>query len=117
MAATWGWDEAFQQRRFAQSFKPADIQVIIVDKQDIGWLAIHFSKSKIELNGIYLLPDFQRLGFGSSIIKGLIHEGKFSSRPVNLQVLKINPARALYERLGFEVTDENQTHFIMRIQP
>jgi ribosomal protein S18 acetylase RimI-like enzyme len=32
---------------------------------------------------------------------------------VTLQVLKVNPARRLYERLGFRVTGETPTHFLM----
>ena len=30
-----------------------------------------------------------------------------------LRVLRVNPARRLYERLGFEVTGESPTHFEM----
>ncbi len=33
--------------------------------------------------------------------------------PVRLQVIKGNPARNLYERLGFTVTGETDTHLLM----
>ena len=34
--------------------------------------------------------------------------------PVELQVLKVNPARRLYGRLGFQVTGETETHYLMQ---
>lgn len=37
--------------------------------------------------------------------------------PTRLQVLKVNPARSLYERLGFELVEETQTHYVMQFQP
>ena len=117
VAATWGWDEAFQREYFAQDFDPAEHQVIVVDRQDIGELSIQYGESEINLSEIYILPEFQRLGFGSAIIKDLIFEGKLSGRPVRLQVLKVNPAKRLYERLGFNLVEENQNYFVMRIVP
>ncbi len=117
VAATWGRDQAFQREYFAQRFDPADHQVIVVDRQDIGELSVQYGESEINLAGIYVLPDSQRLGFGSAIIKDLIDEGKLSGRSVKLQVLKVNPAKRLYERLGFRLIEENKNHFVMCIDP
>lgn len=39
------------------------------------------------------------------------------ARPVWLQVLKVNPARALYERLGFRVVGQSDTHWHMLREP
>ena len=33
--------------------------------------------------------------------------------PTRLQVLRVNPARHLYERLGFAVVGETPTHYLM----
>jgi ribosomal protein S18 acetylase RimI-like enzyme len=37
--------------------------------------------------------------------------------PAALQVLKTNPAKQLYERLGFQVTGETASHYLMRTTP
>jgi hypothetical protein len=37
--------------------------------------------------------------------------------PVTLQVNRANPSRRLYQGLGFEVTGETATHFLMRWSP
>jgi ribosomal protein S18 acetylase RimI-like enzyme len=36
---------------------------------------------------------------------------------VTLKVLRVNPARALYERLGFEVYKEDSERYFMRADP
>jgi ribosomal protein S18 acetylase RimI-like enzyme len=44
----------------------------------------------------------------------VLDEARRSGKPVALQVLKVNPARRLYERLGFSVTGENETLYFMK---
>ena len=34
-----------------------------------------------------------------------------------ITVLKVNPARRLYERLGFAIVGETETHYLMRWRP
>jgi ribosomal protein S18 acetylase RimI-like enzyme len=47
-------------------------------------------------------------------MQALIEEATRSQRAVYLAVVKINPARRLYERLGFRVTGEDQHKVYMR---
>jgi len=117
VAATWGWDETFQRAYHAQGFDPAEYRVILVDSQEIGVLAVQYGDSEINLSELYILPEYQRLGHGSSIIKDLLTEGKLRSRRLKLGVLKVNPAKRLYERLGFTVIEENQNYFMMHLKP
>jgi RimJ/RimL family protein N-acetyltransferase len=56
----------------------------------------------------------QRQGIGTSVIQQVLDEARRSGKPVALQVLKVNPARRLYERLGFSVTGENETLYFMK---
>lgn len=51
------------------------------------------------------------------MVGDLLAEAAAAAIPVELQVLKVNPARSLYERLGFAVFDETETHHLMRAQP
>ena len=63
---------------------------------------------------IAVTPDLQGQGIGTSVIHQVLDEAKRSGKPVALQVLKVNPARRLYERLGFSVTGENETRYFMK---
>jgi ribosomal protein S18 acetylase RimI-like enzyme len=58
-----------------------------------------------------------RRGVGSAIVQGLLQLGRQKSKPVTLAVMKINPACALYERLGFRITHEDEYKVYMRANP
>jgi ribosomal protein S18 acetylase RimI-like enzyme len=114
VAAIWGWDEADQRQRFNATFDPAAGQILVAFGRDVGQLSITRGPAEIYINGIYLLPAYQRQGLGSLILSDLLAEARQCKRAVRLQVLVGNPARNLYERLGFEVIDRTDSHTIMR---
>jgi ribosomal protein S18 acetylase RimI-like enzyme len=113
---TWGWNEDWQNENFKQLFDPAKGRIVVIDGQDAGFLEVIEKESEIVLSSIRLLPDFQNKGAGTKIIRTVIARAKEGKRPVRLQVLKINPARRLYERLGFRIFEETETHFRMRLK-
>ena len=51
------------------------------------------------------------------LIQALCDEADGRGIPVELQVIKVNPAWRLYERLGFVVIGETETHVLMRWLP
>ena len=57
---------------------------------------------------------FQRCGIGTELMKSLIEEAKNAGQSVRLNVVKINPARRLYERLGFRITHEDELKLYMK---
>ena len=114
--AIWGWDEAWQEQRFRGNYSAAPWRVIVVDGQDAG--ATQYDRRPADgdlfLANIYLLPEFQRRGIGSAIVKGLMAEAIAANLPFALTVLKSNPdAKRLYERLGLRVVDENAERYFM----
>jgi GNAT superfamily N-acetyltransferase len=110
----WGWDEAFQAARFQERFDPACYQVVTVSGRDIGAVAIEWRDGEVFLADIELLPEWRGVGLGTAIISAVLDEARRRGLPVALQVLKGNSARRLYERLGFRVVEETQTHYLMR---
>jgi GNAT superfamily N-acetyltransferase len=111
---TWGWDEAYQQERFRQKFDPAAYQIILIDGHDVGALAVERRATEMFLAEIQLLPEYQRRGLGTAVVQDIVAAALRDGLPMKLQVLKVNPARRLYERLGFTVTAETATHVVMR---
>ena len=59
----------------------------------------------------------QRQGIGTRVLQMLIEEARRAGKPITLGVVKINPARRLYERLGFQRTHEDRHKVYMRLQP
>ncbi len=110
----WGWDEEFQERRFRESYDHTETQVVVVDGQAIGLLGVSEREGATFIDQIEIVPDYQGRGIGTALINEVLARG----RPVELAVLKVNvDARRLYERLGFRVTCETDSHYHMRAEP
>jgi ribosomal protein S18 acetylase RimI-like enzyme len=91
-----------------------EVQIITCDGADIGWMQSSIQNDSLYLDQIFIDASFQRRGIGSGIIGGLIEKAAQAGRPVTLSVVKTNPARLLYERLGFRVTRDDDRKFYMR---
>ena len=117
VAAVYGWDEEVQRRMFAEKFDPARLRIIQVDGRDAGLLEVEEKEDHLFLARIEVLPALQNQGIGSSVIRSLLAEGGRKKKAVLLQVLRPNPARRLYDRLGFAVSTETTTHYQMRTDP
>ena len=113
----WGWDAAIQEALFRRSFDPARSQIVVVDGQDAGVFALEKRDDAWFLANIEIAPGYQSRGLGAQLIGSILSEAHAAGLPVTLQVLKINRARSLYERLGFAVTGSTETHFLMRAGP
>lgn len=115
---TWGWDEQWQAEYFHDHFDPTTRQVIECDGVPIGYISVERREHRIFLAAIEIAPDHQNRGIGTRLIRGLLDEADAKGIPVQLQVIKVNhPARRFYERLGFAVVGETETHHLMRRPP
>ena len=115
VAQTWGeWNEELQARMFTQWFEPAQFQIVVVDGQDAGLISVERRPMELFLSTIEILPEYQNRGVGSAVIRDVLAQAQAEGLPVGLQVLKVNPARRLYERFGFSVVEETATHYLMR---
>jgi len=115
VAALWGWDEAVQQRIFRGRFNPARRQIIVVNGEDAGDLQVELGESELFVSSIHILPEYQGRGIGTAVLRDILQEARAASLPVGLRVLKSNPALRFYERLGFTVIDEIDTHYHITI--
>ena len=115
---TWGkWDEEYQQRRFRQNFRPAACKIITWRGCDVGVVCAVERDAEVVLDVIEVFPDYQERGIGTFVIQSLLADVHRTGKPAVLQVLKANRARRLYERLGFVMTGESETHYLMRALP
>lgn len=114
IAQIWGWDEQWQQEHFTENFDPDTDHVIVLDEKDIGVISIEEKEDEIFLSKIYILPEYQRRGIGTQLINYLLGVAFNSGLPVTLRVLKTNPSKLLYERLGFVEVGETETEYLMK---
>lgn len=91
-----------------------DAHVICVGDEDVGLCKAYRSETAWVLMQIQVAPAWQGKGLGAQVIQALIAQARKDGLPVTLSVLKGNPARRLYERLGFVVAAETEHEFELR---
>jgi GNAT superfamily N-acetyltransferase len=114
---TLNLDVARQQESFRRQWQLAEVRIITVAGEDVGWLQTAPADDAIFLGQLYVDGRFQRQGIGSYVIQMLIEEATGAQKAITLGVVKINPARKLDERLGFHATHEDQHKVYMRREP
>jgi ribosomal protein S18 acetylase RimI-like enzyme len=106
---------ALQTQAYKMQFPDARNCVVEIEERTVGRLLVNRAETEIRLIDIAFLPEFRGLGAGKILIENLQREAETASKPLGLRVLTTNAsAIRLYERLGFVVTENNQTHLTMR---
>jgi ribosomal protein S18 acetylase RimI-like enzyme len=119
-----GQKEAFLEQQFAaqdhhyrSSYPGATLDVIEVDGSRAGRLYVHRGPSDIRIMDIALAPAFRGRGIGTSLLRSLMHEANASGRKLSIHVEQNNPARTLYDRLGFLPAGEHGVYVLMERPP
>ena len=107
-------DVARQREGFSQRWQVAEVRIITVAGEGVGWLQTAPADDAIFLGQLYLDSRFQRQWIGSRVMRILFEEAMLAKKAVTLGVAKINPARRLYERLGCCVTHDDEHKLYMR---
>lgn len=108
----FGWDDAFQRRRFAESYAHSDIRLIQVGADTAGYAVIRMLDDAIHLSLLILKPSFQRQGIGRTILTSLMSKAERTGRDVTLSCFLSNSeAVAFYESMKFQVASTEE-HFV-----
>ena len=94
-----------------------EVRIIALAGEDVGWLQTTPADDTIYLGQLFIDRHRQRQGIGQAVIAIVGDEAARDNKAITLSVVKINPARQLYERLGFEVTHKDQLKVYMRRAP
>lgn len=100
-------DDETHYQRIRSNFE--DAKVICEADERIGLLKLTRTSDEWHLHQIQVLPSHQGRGIGQSVLRTILADAKHAGVSVSLSVLHGNPARRLYERLGFEPVAETPT--------
>lgn len=112
----WGWNDEDQKQRLKQDLEEhlAHKRIILIDNKLAGVYVIHTTENgELFINEISILKEYQNKGIGRKILEEQLKENHLKGIRTILQVFKDNPAKSLYERLGFKVYGETETHYQM----
>lgn len=113
--AAWNWTDAqmaaflqmqfrAQRMSYESAYPGAEHSLVLEDGRPIGRLLVWRGEQEVRLVDVALLPESRNHGIGSRLIRQLMEECAAAGRRLTLQVLVTNPAKRLYERLGFRRT-------------
>ena len=118
--AFFGADEnqkrAFVSMQFSilpRSYPKAEHTIILAGDVPIGRTIIDRKSDELRLVDIALLPDFRNGGIGALLVQQLLDEGRERQLPVRLQVFKYGDAVRFYERLGFQLIEDDGSYLKM----
>lgn len=110
------WESEKEQERYyaLNEFCRSTTQIIQFEGIDVGRISVTRTKERFVIDGIHILREFQGKGIGGRVMQMVIDEANKAEVSVELKLLKNNPSKKLYERLGFHVDREDRERLYMR---
>jgi ribosomal protein S18 acetylase RimI-like enzyme len=91
-----------QDRHYRDQYPCAERWIVCTRYKDIGRLILNKVPGDIRIVDISLLTVSRGKGLGSTILKTILEQADALAASVSLSVRMDNPARRLYQRLGFK---------------
>ena len=90
---------------------------IVRGGETLGTVCLRRSDGSLRLDEFYLLPQWQRGGLGTRILRHCLSLADAERLPVSLQHLAWNPVASLYRRHGFAETGRDDTFVHLQRPP
>lgn len=107
----YGWTATRLLAQFRREIDLLDCDVILVDGKDAGYVSVEDRGAFWYIDAIAIAPRYQKKGVGTATLRDVMDRAGRTA--VRLNVLHINPARGLYDRLGFRVIARDANRQIM----
>lgn len=102
-----------QKLDYEKNYPLISNNVILYNGERIGRLLYSTEHGDLHFIELAILTEFRSQGIGTKIIHWFFDKSRETNLPIRFYVEKINPAKRLYERLGFKVVADVNTHFQM----
>jgi len=102
------WQEHYQGARF---------DLVLVDGEPAGRLYVDVWPGEIRIVDIAIMPGHRNGGLGTTLLRRVFDEGDAAGKPVSIHVEVFNPARRLYDRLGFREMGQHGDVYILMQRP
>lgn len=106
-----------QHAHYQQHYPTAQWLLILLGNEPVGRVYLDRWPREHRLVDIALVPAHRSRGIGSALIEDLIEEAAAARKPLTIHVEKNNPARSLYDRLGFRAVDEHGVYDLLERRP
>jgi ribosomal protein S18 acetylase RimI-like enzyme len=118
------WEDATKEAFLRMQFSAQDVyyreqmpdasyQVVLVDGERAGRLYVDRREDEIRIVDIAFLPEHRGQGLGTTLLRALLTEADEAGKRVTIHVERFNPARRLYDRLGFVQVKEEGIYLLL----
>jgi ribosomal protein S18 acetylase RimI-like enzyme len=87
--------------------------IVLVGGEPVGVLTLADWGDQLHVVWMAIQLEVQGRGLGGALVAHCQQQALQAGKPLTLQVLKGNPAVALYKRCGFEVYERNGPHRLL----
>ncbi len=88
-------------------------EILLLHGQPVGMLKLLCEPAQWHVLQLQLSESIRGQGVGQGLLEDLLADAARAGVAVGLSVLKANPAKRLYERLGFSIVGEDAREFHM----
>jgi ribosomal protein S18 acetylase RimI-like enzyme len=106
-----------QTTYYAQVYPQMEYVVIMCNRTRAGRLILAELDDEIRIVDICLLPAFRRAGIGTGLIGQVFDRARRGHKAVRIDVEVFNPAKKLYDRLGFTLKTTSEIYLQMEWMP
>lgn len=113
----YGWNNKVQREKTILELDKHinDMRIIICNNINIGITTFYEENDAYVIGLIMIHPNYQNKGIATTILNEYINIAKKDHKKIIIKTYKKNPARKLYERLGFNLYNEDYTHVYLEI--
>ncbi|MBM3646835.1 MAG: GNAT family N-acetyltransferase [Alphaproteobacteria bacterium] len=108
------WNEPAQHKIVEQAVADAGTSILRQQGADVGWVQVGETGHVVQLKQLFVLPEVRNRGLGTSFIEWMKERADRKRKDLTLEVMSNNPARRLYERLGFKAVTTSGGKITMR---
>ncbi|HXG59603.1 MAG TPA: GNAT family N-acetyltransferase [Thermoanaerobaculia bacterium] len=106
-----------QTFHYRNHYSGATFAILLLDGDPVGRLYLHQQPGDLRIMDIALVPEHRGEGIGTMLLREIMERAASAGDSVSIHVEQQNPARRLYERLGFRAVAENGVYLLMKWHP
>ena len=104
----------FQRLHYRSHYAESDFGIVERAGVAVGRLYLLRGEADIRIVDISLLPEARNRGWGGALLRAVIDEARAAGQSVSIHVDLFNPARSLYDRLGFRPIEDRGPYLMMK---
>ena len=106
-----------QDSHYRQHYLTAEYFIIETTQSPVGRLYLDRWAREIRIMDIAILPEHRGTGIGTQLLRELQDDAARCGKSLSIHVERMNPALALYQRIGFQMIEDKGVYLLMEWKP